>query len=77
MRILVLVLLLLLGGLQYRLWVGEGSLAEVTALRREIQAQKEEIEKLEARNRPMQAEGEDPRPGVGARPQRTGHDQGG
>ena len=39
MRILILVLLLLLGGLQYRLWVGEGSLAEVTALRREIQAQ--------------------------------------
>lgn len=71
MRILVLVLLLLLGGLQYRLWVGEGSLAEVTALRREIQAQKEEIERLQARNRRMQAEVEDLRQGLDALEERA------
>lgn len=71
MRILVLVLLLLLGGLQYRLWVGEGSLAEVTALRREIQAQKEEIERLQTRNRRMQAEVEDLRQGLDALEERA------
>ena len=71
MRILVLVLLLLLGGLQYRLWVGEGSLAEVTALRREIQAQKAEIEKLQSRNRRLQAEVEDLRQGLDALEERA------
>ena len=71
MRILILVLLLLLGGLQYRLWVGEGSLAEVTALRREIQAQKAEIEKLQARNRRLQAEVEDLRQGLDALEERA------
>jgi len=30
---LFVVLLLLLGGLQYRLWVGEGSLAQVNSLK--------------------------------------------
>lgn len=71
MRILILVLLLLLGGLQYRLWVGEGSLAEVTALRREIEAQKAEIEKLQARNRRLQAEVEDLRQGLDALEERA------
>lgn len=56
MRWLVLVLLLLLGWLQYRLWVGEGSLEEVNALREEIRDQKMEIERLGARNRTLDAE---------------------
>ena len=34
---LFLVLLLLLGGLQYRLWVGNGSLAQVAELKQQIQ----------------------------------------
>ena len=71
MRILVLVLLLLLGGVQYRLWVGEGSLAEVTALRRGVPAQKEGIERLQARNRRMQAEVEDLRQGLDALEERA------
>lgn len=66
MRILVLVLLLLLGWLQYRLWVGEGSFAEVTAMRREIAAQTEELERLRARNRRLLAEVEDLRQGQDA-----------
>ncbi len=56
MRWLVLVILLLLGWLQYRLWVGEGSLEEVNALREEIRDQKMEIERLGARNRTLDAE---------------------
>ena len=36
---LLLVLILLLAGLQYRLWVGDGSLAQVTELKRQIAEQ--------------------------------------
>jgi cell division protein FtsB len=71
MRILILILLLLLGWLQYRLWVGEGSLAEVTALRREISVQGEELETLRARNRRLQAEVEDLREGRDALEERA------
>lgn len=42
--------------LQYRLWVGEGSLAEVHNLRQEIATQKEKIEKLRERNFELRAE---------------------
>lgn len=42
--------------LQIRLWVGEGSLAEVTTLRHEISAQKTEIDRLKQRNAALQAE---------------------
>ncbi len=71
MRILIFVLLLLLGWLQYRLWVGEGSLAEVAALRHEILAQGEELEKLRTRNRRLQAEVEDLRQGQDALEERA------
>lgn len=50
--LLVLVLL----GLQYRLWVGDGSLAEVRKLRDEIEAQKAELTRLRARNQVLEAE---------------------
>jgi len=49
-------LLLLLLGLQYRLWVGDGGLAEVRALRDRIDAQQTELEQLRARNRTLEAE---------------------
>jgi cell division protein FtsB len=42
--------------LQIRLWVGEGSLAEVTTLKHEISQQKAEIEKLKERNDSLEAE---------------------
>ena len=42
--------------LQYRLWVGEGSLAHVTQLKQEIASQKSENEKLLERNRVLTAE---------------------
>ena len=42
--------------LQYRLWVGEGSLAHVTQLKQDIASQKSENEKLLERNRVLTAE---------------------
>ncbi|MFZ1536092.1 MAG: cell division protein FtsB [Chromatiaceae bacterium] len=71
MRVLTLALLLLLGWLQYRLWVGEGSLAEVAALRHEILAQGEELERQRTRNRRLQAEVEDLRQGQDALEERA------
>jgi len=53
---LFLVLILLLAGLQYRLWVGEGGLAEVAELKRQIGQQKGENQHLLERNRILEAE---------------------
>ena len=53
---LFLVLLLLLGGLQYRLWVGNGSLAQVADLTQQIADQQAENQTLLERNRVMDAE---------------------
>ncbi|MFT5781889.1 MAG: cell division protein FtsB [Pseudomonas sp.] len=53
---LFLVLILLLTGLQQRLWVGDGSLAQVTDLQQQISAQQGENEHLLERNRILEAE---------------------
>jgi len=56
MRWFIGLLLLLLLALQYRLWTGDGSLAEVQSLQDEISAQKAELEQLRARNQVLEAE---------------------
>ncbi|MFZ2321003.1 MAG: cell division protein FtsB [Pseudomonas sp.] len=53
---LFVVLILLLAGLQYRLWVGDGSLAQMTDLQRQIAEQQGENERLLERNRILEAE---------------------
>jgi len=53
---LFVVLILLLAGLQYRLWVGDGSLAQVSDLQRQIAEQQGENERLLERNRILEAE---------------------
>ena len=66
MRVLIWLLLIVFLLLQYRLWVGEGSLAEVSNLKREIAAQQEELAALKERNRALQAEVEDLKHGLEA-----------
>ncbi|WP_027330783.1 cell division protein FtsB [Marinimicrobium agarilyticum] len=56
MKALLAVLLVLLTGLQYRLWVAEGSWADVTRLEREIEKQASENERLIERNRRLSIE---------------------
>lgn len=51
MKWLFSILLILLAVLQYRLWVGAGSLEEVARLKREIQQQRVENGRLSDRNR--------------------------
>jgi cell division protein FtsB len=70
-RLLIVLLVVLVGFLQYRLWVGEGSLAEVHSLQREIAAQEAELERLTARNRELQAEVDDLRTGLDALEERA------
>jgi cell division protein FtsB len=65
-RFLLLTLLLILLVLQYRLWVGEGSLAEVHQLKKEIESQKADLERLRERNRALQAEVQDLKQGLEA-----------
>jgi cell division protein FtsB len=66
MRWLIFILSALLLFLQYRVWVGEGSLAEVSNLKHEIALQQEESAGLKARNQALQAEVDDLRSGLGA-----------
>jgi len=65
------ILLLLLLALQYRLWTGDGTLAEVRALRDEIGAQKAELEQLRARNQIFEAEVLDLQEGLDALEERA------
>jgi cell division protein FtsB len=66
MRLLIALLFLLLVVLQYRLWVGPGSLAEVNNLQHEIAQLREEMVALRERNNALQAEVEDLRSGQSA-----------
>jgi cell division protein FtsB len=66
LRWVLLLLVVVLAALQYRLWVEQGSLGEVTLLRREIAVQRAEIDKLRERNRALQAEVQDLKQGLEA-----------
>jgi cell division protein FtsB len=71
MRVLIGVLLALLFWLQYRLWIGEGSLAEVHNLQREIVAQRQDIAGLRQRNQTLEAEVQDLKHGLEALEERA------
>ena len=66
MRWLVVLLIVLLLLLQYRLWVGDGSLAEVWDLYNQVDAQKEENKQLRERNLALEAEVRDLKQGLEA-----------
>ena len=55
----LLVLALLFGWLQYRLWISEGSWGEVTGLQNQVAHQKRDNEGLRERNNALAAEVED------------------
>ena len=76
MKWLIATLLILLLFLQYRLWVGEGSLAEVSTLKREIAVQQQEVARRTVRNQALQAEVEDLRRGQGAIEERARNELG-
>ncbi|MGH8026447.1 MAG: cell division protein FtsB [Pseudoxanthomonas sp.] len=55
----LLVLALLFGWLQYRLWIGEGSWGEVTSLQNQVAHQRRDNQGLQERNNALAAEVED------------------
>ena len=66
MRFLLALLLLIFLALQYRLWVGEGSYAEVRHLQQEIVNKKAELQRMEKENQELRAEIEDLKKGLEA-----------
>jgi cell division protein FtsB len=65
-RPLVAVLLVLIVAVQYRIWVGQDSLADVWRLDRSMQAQRDENAALAKRNEQLAAEVRDLKDGLDA-----------
>ncbi len=76
MRILILGLVLLFGWLQYRLWAGEGSLAELHAIKADIAHHRQDLAELRARNQVLAAEVLDLKTGQAALEERARADLG-
>lgn len=66
MRTLAVALLLVLAGLQARLWFGDGGVRDVWALERAVSTQEAENERLRTRNRALLADVQDLRVGLAA-----------
>jgi cell division protein FtsB len=76
MKILIGILIVLLIGLQYKLWLGDGSLSEVVQLSRELDLQKDKLRLLEERNRVLEAQVLDLQNGLDAFEEKARNDLG-
>lgn len=76
MKFIAAGLLILLVLLQYRLWLGDGSVREVARLQTEIAAQEEQNARLRERNRTLAAEVQDLKKGTTAIEERARTDLG-
>ncbi|KTD21971.1 cell division protein FtsB [Legionella londiniensis] len=56
MRIIIAFLVLALIGLQYKLWLGDGSVLQWLQLQKKLSVQEEENKKLQTRNRIIEAD---------------------
>jgi len=76
MKILIAILVVMLAGLQYKLWFGDGSLSEVVQLSRELEVQKARLRDLEERNRILEAQVLDLQNGLDAFEEKARNDLG-
>ncbi|GAK84657.1 cell division protein DivIC [Vibrio ponticus] len=76
MRIFVLILLLLLGWLQYTLWLGKNGMFDYQTVSSEIEVQNQVNANLTTRNNEMFAEIDDLRQGLDAIEERARHELG-
>jgi len=76
MKTLIIFLILVLIGLQYKLWFGDGSLSEVVQLSRELEIQKQKLKQLEDRNRILEAQVLDLQNGLDAFEEKARNDLG-
>ncbi len=75
-RWFLFVLIIIFLGLQYRLWFGEANLLLVRQLENQIADQQGENERLQTRNRQLEAEVMDLKKGLSAIEERARSDQG-
>jgi cell division protein FtsB len=66
MRIVIAIVLVLTLVVQYRIWVGKDSLADVWKLEQAVKAQREENQRLQGRNERLAAEVRDLKEGLAA-----------
>ena len=71
MKILLAFFILFVALLQYRLWHGDGGIAEITALQLRLDDLKEQVEEKKERNETLYAEVEDLRKGQEALEERA------
>jgi cell division protein FtsB len=71
MKILIAIIILLIIHLQYRLWLGDGSIAQIKAYQQRLDSLKEEVEEKRQRNEALYAEVEDLRKGQEALEERA------
>ena len=64
MRWILILLLIMLAALQYRLWIGQGSWADVTALERDLAELEVLNERLHKRNQVLEREIKDLKTGL-------------
>ena len=76
MKVLLVILFVVMVTLQYRLWVGEGSYADVRRLQAAIDEQRAENDALELRNQELEAEVRDLKQGLEAVEERARRDLG-
>jgi len=76
MRLLIMALIIVFIGLQYRLWFGDGSLSEVVQLTAELELQKKKLLELEERNRKLEAQVLDLQSGFDAYEEKARNDLG-
>ena len=76
MKILIAVLILMLIGLQFKLWFGDGSLSEVVQLTRELEIQRQRLSELEERNKILEAQVLDLQNGLDAFEEKARNDLG-
>lgn len=76
MKWMLAILLVLFLGLQYRLWVSEGSLADVTRLESEIKVQQADNDRMRERNRILDVEVNDLKTGLDSVEERARNDIG-
>lgn len=76
MKWLLGILIILLTYLQYRLWIGDGSLAHAHRLEREIQLQQAENDRMRERNRILDVEVDELKSGLDTIEERARNDIG-
>ncbi len=76
MKWIIVILLVVLLALQYKLWVGSGSMAEVSRLQQTLATQKQHNATLKERNNALDAEVQDLKKGVEAIEERARSEQG-